>query len=50
MPIIHLGDVGDISCAAEFEHFLDEMTRVQARKRWVYAPGRNGSITFDVLF
>ena len=41
VPIIHLGDVGDISCAAEFEHFLDEMTRVQARKRWVYAPGNH---------
>jgi len=25
VPIIHLGDVSDISCASEFEHFLEEM-------------------------
>jgi len=41
VPIIHLGDVSDISCASEFEHFLEEMARVQGRKRWVYAPGNH---------
>jgi hypothetical protein len=41
VPIIHLGDVGDISCAAEFGRFSDEMTRVQGRKRWVYTPGNH---------
>jgi hypothetical protein len=44
MPVIHLGDAGNMGCRGEFEAFLEIMST--ATKPWVMAPGNHDAYLF----
>ncbi len=44
LPIIHLGDAGNMGCKGEFEAFLEVMSA--ATKPWVMAPGNHDAYLF----